>query len=288
MGSVILALIPAVIGSIYFFGIYALKIILVSIVTCVLSEVLSQIVFRKKIKIYDGSAIVTGILFAFVLPPGLPLWMVAIGGFFAIFLIKELFGGIGFNIFNPALAARAILLASFPVEMTKFYPPLSDKIDAISCATPLLIVKEKMSITLPSFYQMFIGQRAGCLGETGILLLLIGALFLIARKIITWHIPVFYIVTVAILSFILKQNVLFHILTGGLILGAFFMATDYVTSPLTPKGKLLFGVGCGLITVLIRIKGGYPEGVCYAILFMNALVPLIDRYTLPKKFGGQQ
>ena len=286
MVSVILALIPAIIGSVYFFGFHALKIIFVSILSCVLSEILSGIIFKRKIKIYDGSAIVTGILFAFVLPPELPLWIVALGGFFAIFIAKELFGGIGFNIFNPALAARAILLTSFPVEMTKFYPPFSYKIDAISCATPLTIVKEKMSITLPSFYQMLIGQRAGCIGETGILLLLIGALFLIVRKIITWHIPISYILTVAILSFIFKQNVLFHILSGGLILGAFFMATDYVTSPLTPKGKLLFGGGCGLITVLIRMQGGYPEGVCYAILFMNMIVPLIDKCTLPKKFGG--
>lgn len=288
MLSVIIALIPAGIVSVYFFGFYALKIIIVSITSCVLSEILAQFVFRKKIKIYDLSAIVTGILFAFVLPPKIPLFMVALGGFLSIFLVKELFGGIGFNIFNPALAGRAILLASFPVEMTEFYPPFYYKIDGITCATPLVIIKEKMSLSLPTLYQMFIGQRAGCLGETSVLCLLIGVTFLLLRRIISWHIPISYILTVALLSFIFKQNILFHILAGGLILGAFFMATDYVTSPLTNKGKIIFGIGCGLITFLIRMKGGYPEGVCYAILFMNILTPLIDKYSLPRKFGGKR
>ncbi len=288
MVSVIISLLPAVFGSIYFFGPYTGKIIVVSIISCVISELLSQIIFRRKIRIFDGSAIVTGILFAFVLPPKIPLWMVALGGFLAIFLVKELFGGIGFNIFNPALASRAILLASFPSDMTKFYPPFYYKIDAVSCATPLAIVKEKLSMELPSYWQLFIGQRAGCIGETSVLLLLIGAIFLLWRRVISWHIPISYILTVAFLSFIFKQNVLFHILAGGLILGAFFMATDYVTSPLTGKGKIIFGVGCGIITFLIRMKGGYPEGVCYSILFMNMFTPIIDRYTIPRKFGSKR
>ena len=288
MFSVILALLPALFGSIYFFGPYAGKMVLVSVVSCVLSEILSQIIFKKKIRIFDGSAIVTGILFAFVLPPQLPLWMVALGGFLAIFLVKELFGGIGFNIFNPALASRAILLASFPMDMTRFYPPFYYKVDSVSCATPLAIVKENLGIQLPSYWQLFIGERAGCIGETSALLLLIGAIFLLWRRVITWHIPVSYILTVAFLSFIFKQNVLFHILAGGLILGAFFMATDYVTSPLTKKGKIIFGIGCGIIIFLIRMKGGYPEGVCYSILFMNMFTPIIDRYTIPRKFGSKK
>ena len=288
MWSVVISLIPAAIGSVYFFGVYALKIIGVSVISCVLTELLSQVIFRKKIRIFDGSAVITGLLFAFVLPPRIPLWMVSLGGFLAIFLVKELFGGLGFNIFNPALTSRAILLSSFPVEMTKFTVPLDYRLDAITTATPLAIIKENLNVHLPSYWQMFIGNRAGCIGETSILLLLIGGIFLLWRRVITWHIPVSYILTVAILSLIFRQDVLFQIMAGGLILGAFFMATDYVTSPITPKGKIIFGTGCGIITFLIRMKGGYPEGVCYSIIFMNMFVPLINRYTLPRKFGGRK
>ena len=241
---------------------------------------------EKKLRIFDLSAVVTGLLLAFVLPPSIPLWIAALGGFFAIFLVKELFGGIGFNIWNPALAARAILLAAFPVDMTDYIQPFMAKLDAVTTATPLAIVGEKMTTALPSLMQMFIGQRAGCIGETCTVLLLAGAVLLLVRKVITWHIPISYILCVAVLSLILKQNVLFQLMAGGLIVGAFFMATDYVTSPLTNKGKLLFGTGCGLITVLIRKSGGYPEGVCYAILIMNMFVPLLDKYTVPRKFGG--
>jgi len=285
MFFVIISLIPALIGSVYFFGLYVLKVIFVSIISCVLSELLFQVLMKKEIKISDGSAVVTGILLAFVLPPRIPLWMTAIGGFLSIFLVKELFGGIGFNIFNPALTARAILLASYPVEMTRFTNPFDYRIDAITSATPLFIIKEKLNYQLPSLWQMFIGNRAGCIGETSTILLLIGGLFLISKKVITWHIPISYILTVAILSFIFKQKAGYQIMAGGLILGAFFMATDYVTSPITKKGKIIFGIGCGIITFLIRKAGGYPEGVCYSILFMNTLVPLINKYTLPRKFG---
>ncbi|HPP12669.1 MAG TPA: RnfABCDGE type electron transport complex subunit D, partial [bacterium] len=195
-------------------------------------------------------------------------------------------GGLGYNIFNPALAARAILLASFPVEMTRFYPPFQTGVDAVSGATPLTAVKEHLAGSLPSLKEMFLGVRAGCLGETSVLLLLLGAALLLARRIITWHIPLAYLATVAVLSAIFRQNVAFQLLAGGLILGAFFMATDYVTSPLTSRGKLIFGIGCGIITVLIRMQGGYPEGVCYAILFMNMLVPMIDRLTYPVRYGA--
>ena len=288
MLCVIISLLPAMAGSFYFFGFYVLKVIFVSIISCFFSEFLFQILMKKEIRIYDGSAIVTGILFAFVLPPRIPLWIVALGGFLAIFLVKELFGGIGFNIFNPALTARAILLASYPVEMTKFINVFDYRIDAITSPTPLFIMKENINQPLPSLWQMFIGNHPGCIGETSTILLLLGAIFLLSKKVITWHIPVSYILTVAILSLIFKENVFYQIMGGGLILGAFFMATDYVTSPITRKGKIIFGIGCGIITFLIRKAGGYPEGVCYSILFMNMLVPVINRYTVPKKFGSKK
>jgi electron transport complex protein RnfD len=286
MWSVVIALLPAMVASVYFFGFSALKVILVCIISCYIGEILSHLLLHGRIKTFDGSAVVTGTLLAFVLPPSIPLWMAGIGGFLAIFLVKELFGGIGFNIFNPALAARAILTVSFPLEMTQFVAPLSHRIDTITMATPLGIIKEGLGEQLPSLWSMFIGNKAGCLGETSILLLLIGAIFLLARKIITWQIPVFYMLTVAIITAITGQDPLFHILSGGLILGAFFMATDYVTSPITSKGKVIFGIGCGVVTSLIRLKGSYPEGVAYSIIFMNMFVPLIDKYTLPKKFGA--
>ena len=285
---VIISLLPAMAGSVYFFGFYVFKVIFVSIISCFLSELLFQILMKKEIRIYDGSAIVTGILFAFVLPPRIPLWIVALGGFLAIFLVKELFGGIGFNIFNPALTARAILLASYPVEMTKFINVFDYRIDAITSPTPLFIMKENINQPLPSLWQMFIGNHPGCIGETSTILLLLGAIFLLSKKVITWHIPVSYILTVAILSLIFKEKVFYQIMGGGLILGAFFMATDYVTSPITRKGKIIFGIGCGIITFLIRKAGGYPEGVCYSILFMNMFVPVINRYTIPKKFGSKK
>ena len=285
MWSVVVSLLPACSGSILFFGWYALKVILTTVCSCVLSEAISQLLFRRAIKIKDGSAVVTGLLLAFVLPPRVPLWMAGLGGFLAIFLVKELFGGLGYNIFNPALSARAILLASFPVEMTRFFQPFQYNVDAVSCATPLGMIKENLSGTFPSLRDMFLGLRPGCLGETSPFLLLLGAWFLFARGIITWHIPLAFLGTVGLLSLIFHQNVLFQLMSGGLILGAFFMATDYVTSPLTNRGKLIFGLGCGLITVLIRMRGGYPEGVCYAILFMNMLVPMIDRVSLPAPYG---
>jgi len=285
MWGVIISLMPALAGSVYFFGFAALKVVLVCILSCIVSEILSQRVFGKTIKIYDGSAVVTGILLAFVLPPAIPLWMAAVGSFMAIFLAKELFGGLGYNILNPALTARAILTASFPLEMTQFTAPLSYRMDAISTATPLGIIKENLDTQLPSLWDMLIGNSAGCIGETCTLLLLMGGIFLLIRRIITWHIPVSYILTVAFFSALTGQAPLFQIMAGGLILGAFFMATDYVTSPMTGRGKLVFGAGCGIITFLIRLKGSYPEGVAYSILIMNMFVPFIDKYTLPKKFG---
>ena len=284
MWSVVLALTPAAIISVYLFGLSALRLIAVSILAAVISEVLWQKLMGRKITIGDGSAVVVGLLLAFVLPSRLPWWMAAVGSSFAIVIVKQLFGGLGDNIFNPALAGRAFLLASFPIYMTSWVRPF----DAISCATPLAIVKENLSGTIPSLWDLFIGKTAGSLGETSAVALLIGAGFLFWRKIITWHIPFTYIGTVTLLSWVFGRDPLFSVLAGGLILGAFFMAVDPVTSPMTAKGQIIFGVGCGIVTVLIRQWGGYPEGVCYSILLMNALVPLIDRYTKPRRLGEQK
>lgn len=284
MWSVTLALTPAAIISVYLFGLAALRLIAVSILAAVISEALWQKLMGRKITIGDGSAVVVGLLLAFVLPSHLPWWMAAVGSFFAIVIVKQLFGGLGDNIFNPALAGRAFLLASFPIYMTSWVRPF----DAVSCATPLAIVKENLSGTIPSLWDLFIGKTAGSLGETSAVALLIGAGFLFWRKIITWHIPFTYIGTVTLLSWVFGRDPLFSILAGGLVLGAFFMAVDPVTSPMTVKGQIIFGVGCGIVTVLIRQWGGYPEGVCYSILLMNALVPLIDRYTKPRRLGEQK
>ncbi len=284
MWSVVLALTPAAIISVYLFGLSALRLIAVSILAAVISEVLWQKLMGRRITIGDGSAVVVGLLLAFVLPSRLPWWMAAVGSSFAIVIVKQLFGGLGDNIFNPALAGRAFLLASFPIYMTSWVRPF----DAISCATPLAIVKENLSGTIPSLWDLFIGKSAGSLGETSAVALLIGAGFLFWRKIITWHIPFTYIGTVTLLSWVFGRDPLFSVLAGGLILGAFFMAVDPVTSPMTAKGQIIFGIGCGIVTVLIRQWGGYPEGVCYSILLMNALVPLIDRYTKPRRLGEQK
>jgi len=238
--------------------------------------------WKKKITVGDLSSIVTGMLLAFVLPPSSPLWIVAIGAFVAIILGKQIFGGLGYNIFNPALVARAVLLASWPVYMTTWTRPF----DGITTASPLGIVKMELDQRLPSYLEMFLGNRAGCLGEVSILALLVGAVYLLYKKQITWHIPVSYIGTVGLVCFLFKRDPLFNIMAGGLILGAFFMATDMVTSPLTRSGKLIFGVGCGFLTVLIRFKGGFPEGVCYSILIMNMLTPIIDKITELKVFGS--
>ena len=286
MFSVVLALTPAAVGSVFFFGWRALALMLSCIGSCVLAEAAVQRMLRRRVRVSDGSAVVTGLLLAFCLPPGLPLWMGALGGALCIVLAKELAGGLGYNIFNPALAGRAILLASFPVEMTRFLPPFARGTDAVGSATPLLIVKEKMAAALPTHWDLFVGAIPGSLGETSCLLLLAGAAFLFIRGIISWHIPFSYVGTVAVLAAATGQDPLFHVLAGGLILGAFFMATDYVTSPLTDRGKIVFGVGCGLLTFLIRTKGGYPEGVCYAVLIMNIAVPMLDRYMGQRRFGA--
>lgn len=282
MRDVIIALIPAIAGSIYFFGLNALILILISIASCVGFEVFSQKAFKKSIKITDLSAVVTGILLAMNLPANAPLWMPIFGGFFAMFIIKESFGGIGNNFINPALGARAMLMSSWGTQMTSYIWP-----DATTGATPLGVLKAGTG-TLPSIMDMSIGNIGGVLGETSAILLLIGGIYLIAKKVIDWKIPVIYIISTAIMFVLLgvKFDLLpWHLLGGGLILGAFFMATDYVTIPTTDLGKIIFAVGCGIITALIRVKGNMPEGVSYAILIMNVATPLINRYTQRRVFG---
>lgn len=285
MRDALIALLPATLAGIYFFKIQAVLVILVSVLSCMAAEAIWQLLTKQKVKIWDFSAAVTGLLLAFNLPPSVPLWIPVVGGAFAIIIVKQFFGGIGQNFMNPALAARAFLLASWPVQMTTW------TVDGVTSATTLGILKEG-GHALPSLWNMFIGNVGGTIGETSALALLIGGAYLLIKRIISWRIPVTYIGTVFILTWILGRNGLFtgnpviEILAGGLMLGAFFMATDYSTSPITPIGQIIMGLGCGLITAVIRIYGGYPEGVSYSILIMNLFVPLIDQFTAPRVFGG--
>lgn len=280
MLDVIIALIPAIILSVYFFSYIAAIIIAVSVITAVLFEYLYNLLAKKKQTIGNLSAVVTGVILALNLPPvKSSIWIAAVGTLIAIVIVKMLFGGIGKNIFNPAIAARVFLTVSFASQMTSWVAP---GLDGVSMATPLAIAK---SGEITGYLELFLGNIGGSLGETSAFALLIGGIWLLLRKVITWHIPAAFIGTVALGAFIFGKDPLFHVLAGGLLLGAIFMATDYVTSPITWKGKLIFGFGCGLITIAIRIFGNLPEGVSFSILFMNALVPLIDRYTVPKSFG---
>ncbi|NLY44000.1 MAG: RnfABCDGE type electron transport complex subunit D [Clostridiaceae bacterium] len=298
MFDVVLALCPALIAGAYYFGIRALLVTAVSVISCVAAEYIWQKLTKRSVTINDWSAVVTGILLAFNLPVTIPLWMPVIGGFFAIIVVKQFFGGLGQNFMNPALAARAFMLASWPVDMTRWVEPftklpLGNTADVVSTATPLAIIKgtEAVGQVSVSYLDLFMGNIGGCIGETSVIMLLLGGLYLIYKKVISWRIPVTFIATVAVFTFVFGKDGLFtgdplyHILSGGLILGAFFMATDYASSPVTPKGQIIMGIGCGLITSIIRLYGGYPEGVSYSILIMNVATPLIDRYTAPVKFG---
>lgn len=282
MMDVLIALLPAMIGSVYFFGFNALKLILVTVIAAVGFEVFIQRMFKKPIRVGDLSAVVTGVLLALNLPANTPWWVAVFGAAFAIIIVKEFFGGIGQNFMNPALGARAALVASWPAIMTAYVTP-----DGISAATPLQILKSGTG-SLPAIQRMIFGDIGGVIGETSAILLLIGAAYLIIRNVIDWKIPVIYIGTTCAMLLILgvdSGNLLYHVLGGGLILGAFFMATDYSSSPVTPLGKIIFAFGCGLLTALIRVKGGLPEGVSYSILIMNVAAPLIEKYTRPKVFG---
>jgi electron transport complex protein RnfD len=291
MRLVCLSLAPAALASVYIFGLSSLLVTVASVVTCMLTELACNLVLRKEITVTDGSAAVTGILFAFTLPPTTPLWMVVIGGVLAIFVVKELFGGLGYNIFNPALAARAILLSSWPVTVTTWVKPVKSflAVDAVTAASPLGILREaqagRAADSAYGYLDLFVGTVPGSLGETCKVALLLGAILLFAFKVMDWRIPFTFIGTVAVLSLLLGRDPLAAVLSGGLILGAFFMATDPVTSPTTKGGRLLFGAGCGALTSLIRSYGGFPEGVCYSILFMNCVTPLIDKYVQPRVFG---
>jgi len=294
MWGVFGSLVPALAAATYLFGWRALLLSAVSVAVSIGVEALSQLVFKREITVSDGSAAVTGLLLAFTCPPQTPVWMMALGAFVAIFLVKQLFGGVGHNIFNPALTARAILLASFPVVMTSWSAPIRSvfaSVDATAAASALGIVKEAAKAGAPAaapfgYLDLLLGNIPGSMGETCKAALLAGAAFLFVRKILDWKIPLTFLGSVALLSWIVGRDPLFELLSGGLILGAFFMATDYVTSPTTTWGRVVFGLGCGIITFLIRNYGGFPEGVCYAILFMNVCSPLIESYVRPRRFGA--
>lgn len=303
MYDVIIALIPALAVSFYFFGWGAFVVTLTSVATCMLFEWLISrfLMGRKELTILDGSAILTGLLLALNVPSTLPLWIIVIGALVAIGIGKMSFGGLGSNIFNPAIVGRVMLLISFPVQMTSYPMPrgMEATLDATSGATPLAIAKgvvrgsEGFTMDkLPSLVDNLLGSVGGSLGEVSAVALLIGFAYLLIRKVITWHVPVAIIATVAIFAGIMNlanpevyAGPLFHILSGGLLLGAIFMATDYVTSPMSNSGMLLYGVMIGIITMLIRLFGAYPEGMSFAILFMNGIVPIINRYMPPHLFG---
>ena len=298
MLDVIIAMLPALIWGVINWGINVLLLTVVSVVGCMFWEWLYRKVMKKPQSVGDLSCVVTGMLLAFVCPPSIPWWMLIIGDFFAIVVVKQLFGGIGKNFVNPALAGRAFLVGSYAGAMTSWAVPGSVAIfntaDVVTAATPMAFLKtgEIAALTADvSVMDMFLGKIGGSMGEVSALCLLIGGVYLIIRKVISWHIPVAYIATVAVLSFLFPKAgtgvewMLYSVFGGGLFLGAFFMATDYATSPVTKKGQLIYAIGCGLFTVLIRYFGSYNEGVCYSIMVMNLLVALIDKYTKPTRFG---
>lgn len=283
MLDVIIAMLPALAASIYFFGMNALMLTVVSVISCVVAEVFMQKLFKKKVTVSDLSAVITGILLAFNLPASAPWWMPVFGGFFAICIAKQIFGGIGSNFMNPALAARAAIMASWPGLITNYITP-----DGVASATPLQLMKAGTTGELPSLMDMAIGNIGGVIGETCSILLVLGGIYLIVKKVIDWKIPCLYILTTTVLlaAFGVDISLLpYHILGGGLILGAFFMATDFVTCPVTPNGRIIFAIGCGIITAIIRVYGGMAEGVSYAIILMNTATPLIESLTTPKIFG---
>jgi electron transport complex protein RnfD len=290
MYTVVLALLPAVFAGVYFFGMRALMLIILCAGSSVAAEGLVNIIRKKPLTCFNGSALITGILLAMNLPSNLPYPMAILGSAFAIIITKELFGGLGYNIFNPALAARVFLLISFPTEMTSW--PIPQSVDMVTAATPLGILAGQgpQAVSHISTWQAYMGNIGGCIGETSGFALTIGALLLFSRRCITLAIPASFILTTFVFTGIFYlidpskyASPVFHVVTGGLLLGAFFMATDMVTSPLSKKNQVIFGAGCGLLTAIIRLFGGYPEGVSFAILIMNAFVPLLDRLDLTKR-----
>ena len=307
MYGVVYAMIPAMLVSIYFFGFGAVRVLLIASISCLFFEwIIQKYLIKGPVTIFDGSALVTGMLLAFNVPTNLPSWMIIIGALVAIGMAKMSFGGLGKNIFNPALVARVFLLISFPVQMTSWPKPraITEGIaDVITGPTPLSVVKEgldagktmsELQEGLPTYMDYLIGQMGGSMGEISAIALILGGLYMIWKKIITWEIPVSILVTVFVFSGVLwfidpqyNADPAFHLLTGGLMLGAIYMATDMVSSPMTRGGQLLYGFGIGLLTILIRIWGAYPEGVSFAILLMNAAVPLINRGFKPRRFGAK-
>lgn len=307
MLNVVIALVPAFLVSIFYFGIGALIVTATSVASCLAFEYLIQrFILKKPLSINDGSALVTGILLAFNLPSNMPVYIIIIGSFVSIAVAKMTFGGLGNNPFNPALVGRVFMLISFPVQMTTWPLPQglgSGYLDAVTGATPLAIIKEglkngeplaKLMELIPSPSQMLLGEMGGSMGEVGALALLAGFVYLLYKKVITWHIPVSVIASIAVFTTILwlgnpekNADPMFHILAGGVLLGAIFMSTDYVTSPMVPRAMILYGCCIGIITVLIRVYGAYPEGVSFAILIMNAFVPLMNAYIKPKRFGKE-
>lgn len=295
MYRVVFAMIPALVWSVFVFGLDALRVTFIAVAACIAVEYLIQKYLMKvKPSISDGSALITGILLAFNVPSNLPWWIIVIGAVAAMGIGKLSFGGLGANIFNPALVGRVFLLISFPVQMTSWPVNKQSGIDAVTAATPLSMLKEGQLSELPGLSDMALGNIGGSIGEISAVLLILGGIYMLWKKVITWQIPVSIIVTVAVISGIFwlinpetYVNPVYHILTGGLMLGAIFMATDMVTSPMTGKGQLIYGFGIGLITISIRMFGAYPEGISFAILIMNAFVPLLNMYVKPKRFGGQ-
>lgn len=305
MGDVIIALFPALAVGVIFFGFRVLTLCLVTVAACIAFESLFNFIRKRKNTAGDLSCVVTGILLTMCLPVTTPYWMAVIGAFFAIVVVKMLFGGIGKNFFNPALSARAFLF-SWPVIMTTFIAPFKNAeiplfgsvpqeiLDSVTTATPLTYLKTGI-MPDASLYDMFFGNVAGCIGEVSAAALILGGIYLLCRKVITWHIPVFYIGTVALITFIFPATpgvffdfdfMLAELLSGGLMLGAIFMATDYSTSPITGKGKIIYGIGCGLLTVFLRYFGGYPEGVSYSILLMNIFAFTLDKIMRPRRYGA--
>ena len=283
MRDLIIAMVPALVASTLFFGVQSLILTAVSVLACVAFEFMYQKMLKKPVTISDLSAAVTGILIAFNCPPTLPLWTVVIGAFFAIIIVKQLFGGLGYNFANPAIVARIILGLGYTGLMTSWTFPATFSGDAVASATPLAVYAAGGTV---NYLDMFVGSTGGVLGETSALALLLGFVYLVVRKVISPTIPVTYVATVAVLAVVLGVDPVVYVLGGGLLLGAIFMATDYVTSPVTKLGQLVYGIGCGVLTVMIRYFGGYNEGVSYAILCMNACVVLLDRIGRPVKFGA--
>ncbi len=304
MYRVVYALIPALIWSVFVFGLDALRVTAIAIISCLALEyIIQKYMMKVKPSVYDGSALVTGILLAFNVPATIPWWIIVIGAIASIGIGKLSFGGLGSNIFNPALVGRVFLLISFPVQMTNWpVNQQTEAVDAVSSATPLAVIKEgitsgtpvsQLMAGMPSASDMLLGNITGSLGEISALMLILGGLYMLFKKVITWEIPVSILGSVAAVAAVFwlvdpqsYVNPVYHLLTGGLMLGAIYMATDMVSSPMTSKGQLIYGVGIGVITILIRLFGAYPEGISFAILIMNAFTPLINNYVKPKRFGG--